>query len=304
MLLESAKKYLETAGYSVIMEKSKYDGIKDSTPEVKKLIETLKSSGLEDDLKKAVDLEDRLAGLTEDNLNEMQKAKKWKAEWTAKESSLKGTLEDAAKFLGNALDSDEALFFKVASKENRAGILLEKVETVTSQKDVNDMILKVMQNPTVVSDASELAQQMANDFKNLLQSYYQRALDAGWVKIGEVKKSWRPAYYDQDEEGNMKKFIGKKEQEADRAEWQAKSVAARKAKKAAAEAANESYIMDEGFFGDVVAKFKAFGSWVWRKITGEFKETRIETRKAVIAYSRVLDQLINACEDKLAEVEE
>ena len=65
------------------------------------------------------------------------------------------------------------------------------------------MILKVMQDPTVVSDASELAQQMANDFKNLLQSYYQRALDAGWVKIGEVKKSWRPAYYDQDEEGNM-----------------------------------------------------------------------------------------------------
>ena len=303
MLLESAKKYLENAGYSVIMEKSKYDGIKDSTPEIKKLIDTLKSSGLEDDLKKAVDLEDKLAGLTEDNLNEMQKAKKWKAEWTAKESSLKGTLEDAAKFLGNALDSDEALFFKVASKENRAGILLEKVETVTSQKDVNDMILKVMQNPTVVTDASELAQQMANDFKNLLQSYYQRALDAGWVKIGEVKKSWRPAYYDQDEEGNMKKFIGKKEQKADRAEWQAKSVAARKAKKAAAEA-NESYIMDEGFFGDVVAKFKAFGSWVWRKITGEFKETRIETRKAVIAYSRVLDQIINACEDRLAEVEE
>jgi hypothetical protein len=301
MLLESAKKYLENAGYSVIMEKSKYDGIKDSTPVVKELIETLKSSGLEADLKKAVDLEDKLAGLTEDNLNEMQKAKKWKAEWTTKEKNLKGTLDDAAKYLGDALDSDEALFFKVASKENKAGILLEKVVTVTSQDDVNDMILKVMQNPTVVSDASELAQQMANDFKNLLQSYYQRALDAGWVKIGEVKKSWRPAYYDQDEEGNMKKFIGKKEQEADRAEWQAKSVAARKAKKAAA---NESYTMDEGFFGDIVEKFKAFGSWIWKKITGEFKETRIETRKAVIAYNRVLDQLINACEDKLAEVEE
>ncbi|MBO7528009.1 MAG: hypothetical protein J6T74_09025 [Clostridia bacterium] len=164
MLLESAKKYLETAGYSVIMEKSKYDGIKDSTPVVKELIETLKSSGLEDDLKKAVDLEDRLAGLTEDNLNEMQKAKKWKAEWTAKEKSLKGTLDDAAKYLGDALDSDEALFFKVASKENKAGILLEKVVTVTSQEDVDDMILKVMQNPTVVTDASELAQQMANDF--------------------------------------------------------------------------------------------------------------------------------------------
>lgn len=301
MLLESAKKYLETAGYSVIMEKSKYDGIKDSTPVVKELIETLKSSGLEDDLKKAVDLEDRLAGLTEDNLNEMQKAKKWRAEWTAKEKSLKGTLDDAAKYLGDALDSDEALFFKVASKENKAGILLEKVVTVTSQEDVDDMILKVMQNPTVVTDASELAQQMANDFKNLLKSYYQRALDAGWVKLGEVKTSWRPAYYDQDDEGNMKKFIAKKEQEADRAEWQAKSVAARKAKKAAA---NESYIMDEGFFGDIVEKFKAFGSWIWKKITGEFKDARIETRKAVIAYSRVLDQLINACEDKLAEVEE
>lgn len=301
MLLESAKKYLENAGYSVIMEKSKYDGIKDSTPVVKELIETLKSSGLEDDLKKAVDLEDRLAGLTEDNLNEMQKAKKWKAEWTAKESSLKGTLDDAAKYLGDALDSDEALFFKVASKENKAGILLEKVVTVTSQEDVDAMILKVMQKPTVVTDASELAQQMANDFKNLLQSYYQRVLDAGWIKLGEVKKSWRPAYYDQDEEGNMKKFIGKKEQEADRAEWQAKSVAARKAKKAAA---NESYIMDEGFFGDIVEKFKAFGSWIWKKITGEFKDARIETRKAVIAYNRVLDQLINACEDKLAEVEE
>ena len=301
MLLESAKKYLENAGYSVIMEKSKYDGIKDSTPVVKELIETLKSSGLEDDLKKAVDLEDKLAGLTEDNLNEMQKAKKWKAEWTTKEKNLKGTLDDAAKYLGDALGSDEALFFKVASKENKAGILLEKVVSVTSQDDVNDMILKVMQNPTVVSDASELAQQMANDFKNLLQSYYQRALDAGWVKLGEVKTSWRPAYYDQDDEGNMKKFIGKKEQEADRAEWQAKSVAARKAKKAAA---NESYTMDEGFFGDIVEKFKAFGSWIWKKITGEFKDARIETRKAVISYSRVLDQLINACEDKLAEVEE
>ena len=301
MLLESAKKYLENAGYSVIMEKSKYDGIKDSTPVVKELIETLKSSGLEADLKKAVDLEDKLAGLTEDNLNEMQKAKKWKAEWTTKEKNLKGTLDDAAKYLGDALGSDEALFFKVASKENKAGILLEKVVSVTSQDDVNDMILKVMQNPTVVSDASELAQQMANDFKNLLQSYYQRALDAGWVKLGEVKTSWRPAYYDQDDEGNMKKFIGKKEQEADRAEWQAKSVAARKAKKAAA---NESYTMDEGFFGDIVEKFKAFGSWIWKKITGEFKDARIETRKAVISYSRVLDQLINACEDKLAEVEE
>lgn len=301
MLLESAKKYLENAGYSVIMEKSKYDGIKDSTPVVKELIETLKSSGLKADLDKAADLEAKLAGLTEDNLNEMQKAKKWKAEWTAKESSLKGTLDEAAKYLGDALDSDEALFFKVASKEQKAGILLEKVPTVTSQKEVEAMILKVMQNPTVVSDASELAQQMANDFKNLLQSYYQRALDAGWVKLGEVKTSWKAAYYDQDDKGNMKKFIGKKEQEADRAEWQAKSVAARKANK---EAANESYIMDEGFFGDVVAKFKAFGSWIWRKITGEFKETRIETRKALIAYSRVLDQLINACEDKLAEVEE
>lgn len=301
MLLESAKKYLENAGYSVIMEKSKYDGIKDSTPVVKELIETLKSSGLKADLDKAADLEAKLAGLTEDNLNEMQKAKKWKAEWTAKESSLKGTLDEAAKYLGDALDSDEALFFKVASKEQKAGILLEKVPTVTSQKEVEAMILKVMQNPTVVSDASELAQQMANDFKNLLQSYYQRALDAGWVKLGEVKTSWKAAYYDQDDKGNMKKFIGKKEQEADRAEWQAKSVAARKANK---EAANESYIMDEGFFGDIVAKFKAFGSWIWRKITGEFKDARIETRKALIAYSRVLDQLINACEDKLAEVEE
>lgn len=301
MLLESAKKYLENAGYSIIAEKSKYDGIKDSTPEIKNLIDTLKSSGLEDDLKKAVDLEDRLAGLTEDNLNEMQKAKKWKAEWTAKEKSLKGTLDDAAKYLGDALDSDEALFFKVASKENKAGILLEKVVTVTSQEDVDDMILKVMQNPTVVTDASELAQQMANDFKNLLKSYYQRALDAGWVKLGEKKTSWKAAYYDQDDKGNMKKFIGKKEQEADRAEWQAKSVAARKANKAAA---NESYTMDEGFFGDIVEKFKAFGSWIWKKITGEFKDARIETRKAVISYSRVLDQLINACEDKLAEVEE
>ena len=177
MLLESAKKYLENAGYSVIMEKSKYDGIKDSTPVVKELIETLKSSGLKADLDKAADLEAKLAGLTEDNLNEMQKAKKWKAEWTAKESSLKGTLDEAAKYLGDALDSDEALFFKVASKEQKAGILLEKVPTVTSQKEVEAMILKVMQNPTVVSDASELAQQMANDFKNLLQSYYQRALD-------------------------------------------------------------------------------------------------------------------------------
>jgi hypothetical protein len=301
MLLESAKKYLENAGYSVIMEKSKYDGIKDSTPVVKELIETLKSSGLKADLDKAADLEAKLAGLTEDNLNEMQKAKKWKAEWTAKESSLKGTLDEAAKYLGDALDSDEALFFKVASKEQKAGILLEKVPTVTSQKEVEAMILKVMQNPTVVSDASELAQQMANDFKNLLQSYYQRALDAGWVKLGEVKTSWRPAYYDQDDEGNMKKFIGKKEQEADRAEWQAKSVAARKANKAAA---NESYIMDEGFFGDVVEKFKAFGSWIWRKITGEFKDARIETRKALIHYGKELDALIDACEAKLAEVEE
>jgi hypothetical protein len=301
MLLESAKKYLENAGYSVIMEKSKYDGIKDSTPVVKELIETLKSSGLKADLDKAADLEAKLAGLTEDNLNEMQKAKKWKAEWTTKEKNLKGTLDDAAKYLGDALDSDEALFFKVASKENKAGILLEKVVTVTSQDDVNDMILKVMQNPTVVSDASELAQQMANDFKNLLQSYYQRALDAGWVKLGEVKTSWRPAYYDQDEEGNMKKFIGKKEQEADRAEWQAKSVAARKAKNAAA---NESYTMDEGFFGDIVEKFKAFGSWIWKKITGEFKDARIETRKALIHYGKELDALIDACEAKLAEVEE
>lgn len=50
MLLESAKKYLENAGYFIIMEKSKYDGIKDSTPEIKNLIDTLKSSGLEDDL--------------------------------------------------------------------------------------------------------------------------------------------------------------------------------------------------------------------------------------------------------------
>ena len=62
--------------------------------------------------------------------------------------------------------------------------------------------------------------------------------------------------------------------------------------------------MDEGFFGDVIDKFKAFGSWIWRKITGEFKDARIETRKALIAYSRVLDKIINACEDKLAEVEE
>ena len=38
--------------------------------------------------------------------------------------------------------------------------------------------------------------------------------------------------------------------------------------------------------------------------TGEFKDARIETRKALIAYGRVLDQIINACEDKLAEVEE
>jgi hypothetical protein len=301
MLLESAKKYLENAGYSVIMEKSKYDGIKDSTPVVKELIETLKSSGLKADLDKAADLEAKLAGLTEDNLNEMQKAKKWKAEWTAKESSLKGTLDEAAKYLGDALDSDEALFFKVASKEQKAGILLEKVPTVTSQKEVEAMILKVMQNPTVVSDASELAQQMANDFKNLLQSYYQRALDAGWVKLGEVKTSWKAAYYDQDDKGNMKKFIGKKEQEADRAEWQAKSVAARKANK---EAANESYTMDEGFFGDIVEKFKAFGSWIWRKITGEFKDARIETRKALIHYGKELDALIDACEAKLAEVEE
>jgi hypothetical protein len=231
----------------------------------------------------------------------MQKAKKWKAEWTAKESSLKGTLDEAAKYLGDALDSDEALFFKVASKEQKAGILLEKVPTVTSQKEVEAMILKVMQNPTVVSDASELAQQMANDFKNLLQSYYQRALDAGWVKLGEVKTSWKAAYYDQDDKGNMKKFIGKKEQEADRAEWQAKSVAARKANK---EAANESYTMDEGFFGDIVEKFKAFGSWIWRKITGEFKDARIETRKALIHYGKELDALIDACEAKLAEVEE
>ena len=299
MLLREAKNILSRCGYTVLAEKSKYDGIKNSTPDVEELISKLKTSKIQADLDKAEALEEKLKNLTEDNLEEMQKIKKWKAEWSAKEKTMAGVLDDSAKFLGDALDADGALFFKVSGKENKAGILLEKVVTVTSQEDVEAMMLKVMQKPDVVSDASDLAAEMANDFKNLLQSYYKRALDAGWVKLGDVKTSWKATYYDQDDEGKMTKFIGKKAQEADRAEWAEKSRDALKRKKM-----GESYRINEGVFGDIWAKIKSFGSWLYDSIFGEFKQVRKETRSALKNYSLFLDAIIDACELKLAEVEE
>lgn len=291
MDLLEAKRILNHNDF-VLVEKSKYDGIPDSTVKIKDLISSLKNSGLEENINKAVVLEKKLVGLTEENLSEMQKAKKWKAEWTAKEKSLKGDLDDAAKYLADSLEADEALFFKVASNENRAGILLEKAVKVTSQEDVYALLARVCNEPEKVTTAKDLATQMAADFKKLLKSYYQRAIDAGWISVGDKVTTWKASYYDQDEEGNMSKFIAKKEMEKDREEWKEKSLKARGLKK-------ESYELDEGFFGDIWAKIKSFGSWLLNSIFGEFKEVRTDTRQSLKDYNSLLLKIIAGCEEML-----
>lgn len=295
MDLLEAKKILNKNDYYLV-EKSQYDGIEDSTPKVKELINTLKSSGLADNLEMATKLEEKLVGMTESNMNRIQKVKKFKSEWETKEKTLKGSLDDSAKFFAKALNADKTLFFKVLGHEQKAGILLEKVVKVASQDDVYALIERVMHSPDSVETSKELAVQMASSFKKLLNNFYQRALDAGWISIGDKSTTWRASYYDQDEKGNMKKFIGKKEMAKDRAEWTDKSIKARKLKK-------ESYEMNEGFFGDMVSKLKSFASWLIKSIFGEFSDTRSDVRVALNAYDKILVQIIDGCEG-IFEVEQ
>lgn len=294
MLFNEAKKLLNRNGY-IIIEKSKYDGIKDSSDDVLNLINNLKESNVTENVEKAIKMEKLFMGMTEEKLNEMEKAKKWKAEWTTKEKNLKADLDDAAKFLGDALDSDEALFFKVRGNEQKAGILLEKVVKVASQDDVYAMMSKIMQDPGIVTDAQDLAAQMAADYRKLLATYYDRAVSAGWVTIGNKTTTWKTAYYDQDNEGNMKKFIGKKEQEADREEWAAKSRKARGLDK------NESYI-SEGVLDTITSKLKDFGNWICDKLFGKkFRNTRSECRNSLKEYNSTLEEIISGCETILAD---
>lgn len=294
MDLLEAKQILNKNKY-VLVEKSIYDGIEDSTPKVKELINSLKNSGLEENLNQALVLEKKLLGMTESNMYRMQKVKKFKSEWETKEKGLKVDLDDSAKFLADALGADKTLFFKVAGNEQKAGILLERVTKVVSQDEVYALLDKIMHKPEDVTTAQDLATQMAKEFKSLLKKYYQSAIDAGWITIGDKTSTWKAAYYDQDEEGNMKKFIGKKEMAKDRAAWVDKSIKAKKLKK-------ESYEMNEGIVGNLLSKLKSFGSWLVKSIFGEYKEVRADARQSLNAYNKLLVQVIEGCEGIL-EVE-
>lgn len=180
---------------------SDFDGIGNSWDRIKEVVEST-SASIEEAAERMKVFESITLDLLESRINAKHAtstAKKAEGETKFIDTELKGIAEQ--------IGGDAPLFFAVAERGRKVGVLINKVTKVTSQKDVRDATLATLTNPEINAQSADL-NQMANSIISMIDLYERKLLESGIINPeGHEEKVWKAqGIYSQDDDGKMKKL--------------------------------------------------------------------------------------------------
>ena len=231
-------------------EKSDFDGIENSWGKIKEVIESTSAS-----VKEAAEKMKVFESITTDLLESRVAAKKATSAAKKAEKETK-FVDDSLKEIAEKIGGDLPLFFAVAGRGRKLGVLLTRVEKVTSQKDVRDATLAMLTNPEINAQSAEL-NQMANSIISLIELYEKKLIESKIINPeGTIDKTWKASgIYDQDEKGKMKKVAEGRFSDMARGAWQSIKSGASKIWNWISETFCPRLIVKEEKFSDLVQKF-------------------------------------------------
>ena len=251
---ENGKVYKTDKGNLIqFSEKSEFDGIENSWGRIKEVIESTSAS-----VEEAAEKMKVFESITTDLLESRIAAKKATSAAKRAEKETK-FVDDSLKEIAEKIGGDLPLFFAVAEKGKKLGVLVTRVEKVTSQKDVRDATLATLTNPEINAQSAEL-NQLANSIISLLEIYEQKLIESGIVNPeGTIDKTWKASgIYDQDEKGKMKKVAEGRFSDMARGAWNAIKGGAERIWNWISETFCPKFIVKEEKMVDLVHKFDDF----------------------------------------------
>lgn len=248
---EDGKVYKTDMGNLIqFSEKSKFDKIENSWGKIKEIIETTSASVEEAAQKMKV-----FESITTDLLESRVAAKKATSAAKKAENETK-FVDEALKDVAEKIGGDAPLFFAVAEKGKKLGVLIDRVTKVTSQQDVRDATLATLTNPEINAQSEEL-NQMANAIISMIELYEKKLLESGIINPeGTIDKTWKAAgIYDQDDDGNMKKVAEGRLADMAKGAWNAIKGGVSKIWNWISETFCPKFIVKEEKMSDLVQKF-------------------------------------------------
>lgn len=248
---EDGKVYKTDTGNLIqFSEKSKFDKIENSWGKIKEIVETTSASVEEAAQKMKV-----FESITMDLLESRVAAKKATSAAKKAENETK-FVDEALKDVAEKIGGDAPLFFAVAEKGKKLGVLIDRVTKVTSQQDVRDATLATLTNPEINAQSEEL-NQMANAIISMIELYEKKLLESGIINPeGTIDKTWKAAgLYDQDDDGNMKKVAEGKLADMAKGAWNAIKGGVSKIWNWISETFCPKFIVKEEKMSDLVQKF-------------------------------------------------
>ena len=232
---------------------SKYDGIENSWDKIKSVVEST-SASIEEVAEKMKSIE-RITLEALENRIETKKAKTI-ATKAAKETDY---IDDELKDIAEKMNEDGPLFFAVAEKGKKLGVLLDKVTKVTSQKDVRDATLATLTNPEIHAQNEEL-NQMSNAIIAMLDQYSKKLIDSGIINPeGKEIKTWKAAgIYNQDDAGKMTKIAEGRLSDMAHGAWRAIKGGVEKIWSWITETFFPRFVVKEEKFSELVSKFDGY----------------------------------------------
>lgn len=214
---ENGKVYKTDKGKLIqFSEKSDFDGIENSWGRIREVVESTSAT-----VEEAAEKMKVFESITTDLLESRVAAKKATSAAKKAENETK-FVDNALKEIAEKIGGDLPLFFAAAERGRKLGVLITRVEKVTSQKDVRDATLATLTNPEINAQNAEL-NQLANSIISMIDIYEKKLIESGIINPeGTIDKTWKAAgIYDQDDKGKMKKVAEGKLTDMAKGAWNA-----------------------------------------------------------------------------------
>lgn len=165
-------------------------------------------------------------------------------------------IDNELKDIAEKMGGDGPLFFAVAEKGRKLGVLIDKVTKVTSQKDVRDATLATLTNPEIHAQNEEL-NQLSNAIIAMLDQYEHKLIESGIINPeGTIDTTWKASgIYDQDDDGKMHKMAEGKISDMAKGAWKTIKGGAEKIWGWISETFFPKFVVKEEKFSDLVSKF-------------------------------------------------
>lgn len=230
--------------------KGKYVGIENSWGRIKEVVESSSAS-----IEEVAERMKIFESITLDLLESRVAAKKATSAAKKAEGETK-FVDTELKDIAEKIGGDAPLFFAVAERGRKVGVVVDKTTKVTSQKDVRDATLATLTNPEINAQNAEL-NQLASSIISMLDIYEKKLIESGIINPeGHEDKVWKSAgIYDQDDAGNMQKLAEGRISDMAKGAWSAIKSGASKIWNWISETFCPKFVVKEEKFSDLVQKF-------------------------------------------------